>query len=125
MWDKQKHLETSANVYPYRTWPDYATIQPMSMLQTQADKDTSFNLGHYSNPDVDKWIDEGTKLEAVDKAKCAEAWRKAYQQAIDDAASMYIGDTKRVIAHRTNLEGITTDPAYETVFFRFLHRTGA
>ena len=70
-------------------------------------------------------IDAGTKLEAVDKAKCYEAWREAYQQVIDDAAAMFIADTKRIIAHRANLEGVTTDPAYETVFFRFLHRTGS
>jgi hypothetical protein len=25
---------------------------------------------------------------------------------------------KRIVPHRANLEGITTDPAYETVFFR-------
>jgi hypothetical protein len=37
---------------------------------------------------------------------------------------MFVADTKRIIAHRANLEGVTTDPAYETVFFRYLHRTG-
>jgi len=125
MWDKQKHLNTSFNVFPFRNWPDYATIQPISMFQTQTDQNVSFNLSHYSNPQVDKWIDDGTKLEAVDKKACAEAWRKAYQQVLDDAAAMFIADTKRIIAHRANLEGITTDPAYETVFFRFLHRTGS
>ncbi len=125
VWDKQKHLETSVNVFPYRNWPDYATIQPASMLQTQDDKSRSFNLGYYSNADVDKEIDDGTKLEAVDKAKCYAAWQAAYKQAITDAASLYIADTKRIIAHRSNLEGVTTDPAYETVFFRFLHRTNA
>jgi len=124
MWDKQKHLNTSFNVFPFRNWPDYATIQPISMFQTQTDQNVSFNLSHYSNPQVDKWIDDGTKLEAVDKKACAEAWRKAYQQVLDDAAAMFIADTKRIIAHRANLEGITTDAAYETVFFRFLHRTG-
>ena len=41
IWDKQKQLETSANVYPYRTWPDYATVQP-SAFNTQ--KEVSFNL---------------------------------------------------------------------------------
>jgi peptide/nickel transport system substrate-binding protein len=122
VWDKQKHLETSANVFPYRNWPDYATIQPVSYFETQ--KDVSFNLGYYSNPDVDKWIDEGTKLEAIDKVACAAAWQKAYQKVIDDAAAIFVADTKRVIAHRTNLEGVTTDPAYETVFFHDLHRTG-
>ena len=78
VWDKQKHLETAANVFPYRTWPDYATIQPSSDFETQ--KDVSFNLGYYSNPQVDAWIDEGTKEEAVDKKKSAEAWQKACKE---------------------------------------------
>jgi peptide/nickel transport system substrate-binding protein len=123
VWDKQKHLETSANVFPYRTWPDYATVQPSSDFETQ--KDVSFNLGYYSNPQVDKWIDEGTKLEAVDKKASAEAWHKAYQQVLDDAAAMFIADSKRVIAHRADLLGIESDPAYETVYFYGLHRGGS
>jgi peptide/nickel transport system substrate-binding protein len=62
VWDKQKRLETSANVFPYRTWPDYATVQPFSDFHTQKPGEVSFNLSFYSNPQVDKWIDEGTKL---------------------------------------------------------------
>jgi peptide/nickel transport system substrate-binding protein len=122
MWDKQKHLETSFNVYPFRNWPDYATVQPASNFKTQ--ETVSFNFSYYSNPDVDKWIDEGTRFEAVDKAASAEAWRKAYQQILDDAAALFIADTKRILPHRANLEGIQTDPAYETVFFHGLHRAG-
>ena len=121
LWDKQKHLETSFNLIPFRSGPDYATIQPVAFFHSESK--TVWNFSYYSNPDVDKWIDEGTKLEAVDKAKCYEAWRKAYQQVIDDAAALFIVDMKRIVPHRANLEGITTDPAYETVFFRFLHRT--
>jgi peptide/nickel transport system substrate-binding protein len=120
MWDKQKKLETSANVYPYRNWPDYATIQPSPMLKTQ--EEVSFNFSYYSDPEVDAWIDEGTKLEAVDKAKAYEAWGKAYQKAIDDGAMVDIADTQRIIPHRANIEGIVTDPAYETVFFRYLKK---
>jgi peptide/nickel transport system substrate-binding protein len=123
VWDKQKHLSSSVNVFPYRTWPDYATIQPSSDFETQPDGQVSFNLSYYSNPDVDKWIDQGTKLEATDKKACAEAWQKAYQQVIDDAAAIWIADVKRVITHRANLEGLESDPAYETVFFYGLHRT--
>lgn len=122
MWDKQKQLETSFNVFPFRNWPDYATVQPAATFKTQ--EQVSFNLSHYSDPDVDKWVDEGTKLEAVDKAASAEAWRKAYQKVVDDAAAIFIADTKRIIPHRADLEGVTTDPAYETVFFRYLHRSG-
>jgi peptide/nickel transport system substrate-binding protein len=122
MWDKQKHLETSFNVFPFRNWPDYATVAPNAMFESN--QQSSFNLAHYVNPEVDKLIEAGTKEEAVDKAACARDWQKAYQQVIDDAAAMFIADTKRIIVHRANLEGITTDPAYETVFFRYLHRSG-
>src|SRR5262249_5078411 len=122
MWDKQKPLEPSFNVFPFRNWPDYATTNPVSLFES--DQQSSFNLSHYVVPAVDKLIGEGTKLEAVDKAACAQAWQKAYQQRLDDAAGLFIADTKRILAHRSNLEGVTTDPAYETVFFRFLHRTG-
>src|SRR4029077_1700915 len=125
VWDKQKHLESSATVFPYRTWPDYATVQPASDFGTQKPGNVSFNLSYYSNPQVDKWIDEGTKLEAVDKKASAEAWHKAYQQVLDDAAAMFIADNRRLIPHRADLLGIESAPAYETVFFYGLHRGGS
>jgi hypothetical protein len=37
---------------------------------------------------------------------------------------MFIADPKRLIAHRADLLGIESDPAYETVFFYGLHRAG-
>ena len=61
----------------------------------------------------------------MDKKASAEAWQKAYQQVLDDAAAMFIANTKRVIAHRADLQGIESDPAYETVFFYGLHRGGS
>jgi peptide/nickel transport system substrate-binding protein len=120
MWDKQKKLETSFNVYPFRNWPDYATIQPSPILKTQ--ENVSFNFSYYSDPEVDKWIDEGTAMEAVDKAKSSEAWSKVYQKAIDDGAMLNIVDAKRVLAYRANLEGVVSDAAYETVYFRYLNK---
>lgn len=123
MWDKQKKLDTAFNVYPYRNWPDYATIQPSAMLKTQKDGEVSFNFAYFSDPDADKMIDEGTKMEAVDKAKSSDAWNQVYQKAIDDGAQVNIADTKRVITHRANVSGIVTDPAYETVFLRFLKKS--
>jgi peptide/nickel transport system substrate-binding protein len=90
------------------------------VIKTQ--KEVSFNFSYYSDPEVDAWIDEGTKLEAVDKAKAYDLWGKAYQKAIDDGAMVDIADTQRILPHRANLEGIVTDPAYETVFFRFLKK---
>ena len=122
MWDKQKKLDTSFNVYPYRNWPDYPTIQPAPMLKTQKEGEITFNFAYLSNPEIDKLIEEGTKNEAVDKAKSSEAWNKVYQMAIDEGAQVNIADTNRVITHRAILEGVTTDPAYETVFLRFLKK---
>jgi len=120
---KQRQSETAANVLPYRNWPDYGTVQPASMFKTQ--KKVSFNLGYYSNEQVDTWIDEGTRLEAVDKKGSAEAWRKAYQKVIDDAAAMFIVDILHIVPHSANLQGVTMDPAYETVFFHDLRPTGS
>ena len=42
-----------------------------------------------------------------------------------DAAAMFIADSKRVIAHRADLLGIESDPAYETVYFYGLHKGGS
>ena len=74
--------------------------------------------------EVDRLIDEGTRLEAGDKAASQAAWQGAYSQVLDDAAALFIADVKRVIVHRADLEGVVTDPAYDTVFFQFLHRVG-
>ena len=108
MWDKQKKLETSFNVYPYRNWPDYATIQPSAMLKTQKEGE-SLQLLLLLGSRRRRLDRRGHELEAIDKAKASEAWSKAYQKAIDDGAMVNLADTKRVITHRANLEGITTD----------------
>jgi len=120
LWDKQKNLGSAFNVFPMHWWPDYATIQPTNLFRTE--KDVSYNFSYYSHPEVDRLIDEGTQLEAVDKAGSQAAWQAAYGQVLDDAAALFIADVKRVIVHRADLEGVVTDPAYETVFFQFLHR---
>jgi len=123
MWDKQKQLETSFNVYPFRNWPDYATINPEAIFHTQ--ENVSFNFSYYSDPEVDAWIEEGTANEAADKAKCYEAWQNAYRKVVADAAAMWVADTQRLVVYRADLEGIATDAAYQTVFFHGLHRSGA
>jgi peptide/nickel transport system substrate-binding protein len=123
MWDKQKSLETSFNVFPFRNWPDYATINPDPIFHTQ--EQTSFNFSHYSDPQVDEWIDDGVKNEATDKPKCYEEWQSAYKKAIADSAAMWLADNQRVIVHRSNLKGVVSDAAYETVFFRYLNRATA
>ncbi|MEZ5924192.1 MAG: ABC transporter substrate-binding protein [Hyphomicrobiaceae bacterium] len=120
MWDKQKKFETSANVYPFRNWPDYGTIQPSPILKTQ--ENMTFNFSYYSDPEVDAWIDEGTKNEAVDKVKTSDVWNKAYQKAMDDGAYVNIANVARVIPYSAKLEGVVSDAAYETVFFRFLKK---
>ena len=121
VWDKQKHLETSANVFPYRTWPDYATIQPSSDFETQ--KDVSFNLGYLlqsAGRQLDRRGDQaGSGGQEGERRSLAEGLSR---RSLADAAAMFIADSKRVIAHRADLQGIESDPAYETVFFYGLHR---
>jgi peptide/nickel transport system substrate-binding protein len=124
--NRQRKQETSFNVAPHQWFPDYATIDPTLLFESQ--KVVSFNYSYYSDPAVDRWIDEGRTLEAMDKEHAAEVWAKAYHKAvIDDAAAMFLADMVNIVPHRANLEGVTaetTDPAYQTVFFYKLHRKG-
>ena len=60
----------------------------------------------------------------MDKKASAEAWRKAYQQVLNDAAAIFIANNRRLI-RIADLLGIESDPAYETVYFYGLHRGGS
>ena len=123
VWDKQKQLETSANIYPFRNWPDYPTSINEAQIMFRTEDKVLYNLGYYSNPKVDQLIDTAVKLEATDKEAAAKAVNEAYQIVLDDAAALFIVDNPRAVVYRNNISGVDMPAAYETVWFRLLKRT--
>lgn len=122
VWDKAKHLETAPNLQLLNWWPVYATPGDWLASLFRTEDPINFNLSHYSNPEFDKAVNEGLKLEGVDREKAAEAYATAQHILYEDAVVIPIVDLKTYIAHSASIEGLTYNPAYDSIPFASLRR---
>ena len=70
-----------------------------------------YNMGLYSNPAVDKAIDEATLM--VDAAKAIPLWRKANEAIVADAPAIPIEKMVEIAVMRSDIQGYVFRP-YET-----------
>jgi peptide/nickel transport system substrate-binding protein len=66
------------------------------------------NASRYSNPDVDRWIDEG--LAETDERRRADIFRRIDAQLRRDRPMVMIFAATPVIAHRDDIVGLTLNP---------------
>jgi peptide/nickel transport system substrate-binding protein len=122
IWDKAKNLETAPNIQSMTWWPTYPTPNDWMVGLYRTEEKALFNLSHYSNPEFDRLVDEGIKMEAADRAGAIANYHKAQQILVDDAVAIFYADIQSRVARRSNVEGHNLNPAYATVFFHRLAR---
>ncbi|MBW8637565.1 ABC transporter substrate-binding protein [Hoeflea sp. WL0058] len=122
MWDKQRTLETSGNMFAMVWWADWAS--PTGWLTTlwRSEDPTLFNFSYYSNADFDKLLDEATGLQGTDPEAAAQKFADAQGKLHEDAVAMCLVDLKQAVVYRADVEGVEYNPAYETIFAYELHR---
>ena len=76
-----------------------------------------FNLGYYSNPELDQIIKDADVFCATDRDKAAELYQQAARIVGEDAVSTFVTDGKSIYAIRSNLKNFNEDPAYPYVLF--------
>jgi peptide/nickel transport system substrate-binding protein len=123
LWDKQKKLETSANMMGVLWWADWATPTGWLSAMWHTEDPTVFNFSHYSNPEVDALLDEGIKLQGADRNAAAEKFIKAQEIIyLKDTVGVCPVEQKKAVIHRADIEGVGYNPAYETVSIYPLRR---
>lgn len=122
LWDKQKRLETSANMFAVLWWADWPTPTGWLEAMWHSEEPILFNFAHYDNPEYDRVLDEGIKLQGSDRAAAIAKFEEAQGIVLDDAVAMCLVDLKKTVLHRTNLTGVFYNAAYETVSIYDLRR---
>jgi len=122
IWDKAKNLETAPNLQSMTWWPTYATPNDWLIGLFRSEEKALFNLSHYSNPEFDELVNEGVRLEGIDRAAAIDRYHEAQEVLVDDAVAIFYADIKSRVARRADIEGLEVNPAYNAVFFYRIHR---
>jgi peptide/nickel transport system substrate-binding protein len=115
LWDKQKKLESSANMFAHLFWADWPTPAGWLTPLWHSEDPVIFNFSHYNNPEYDRILDAGVKLQGMDREAAIEKFREAQKIVYDDAVAMCLVDMKKTILHRSEITGVDYNPAYEFV----------
>ncbi len=122
IWEQAKNLDTAPNLQSMTWWPTYPTPNDWLIGMFKTEEKALFNLSHYSNPEVDALLDEGVKMEGVDREAAIKAYREAQRIIVEDAAAIFYADILGRDVMRSSIEGYVYNPAYSGIFFYQLSR---
>ncbi len=122
IWEKAKSVETGPNLQSMTWWPTYPTPNDWLIGMFKTEEKTLFNLSHYSNPEVDRFLEKGVTLEAIDRQAAADAYQKAQEIIVSDAAGIFYADISARIVKRRSVGGYVYNPAYSGEFYYNLYR---
>jgi glutathione transport system substrate-binding protein len=90
-----------------------------SNLTTQAWAPSMFNVSFYSNPQVDKWLDDAERTTAV--ARRNSDYRQIQQTVYRDAPWIWLAEPMNIIGETTNLTGayVVPDSTIRVQYARF------
>jgi len=122
IWEKAKNLDTAPNLQSMTWWPTYPTPNDWLLGMFKTEKKALFNLSHYSNLKVDTLIDEGVKMEGIDRDAAIKAYGLAQKIIVEDAAAIFYADIAARTIKRASVQGYVYNPAYNGLFFYQLYR---
>ncbi|MBY2967507.1 ABC transporter substrate-binding protein [Rhizobium leguminosarum] len=112
IWERQKNLETSENIFEVVLWPTYLTPSDILISIYRTEDPTFFNLGHYDNPAYNQVLNEAVALEASRPEQALTKYAEAEKILVEDVSSIGVIDLKNWMPHRKSLVGYTFNPAY-------------
>jgi peptide/nickel transport system substrate-binding protein len=118
-WAKAKSSNTAGrqSIFLEYWWPDYD--DPYSwfsnLLLTQ--KAPYYNLSYYSNPTLDKQINQVDRLSATNPAAGAQLYRQMQVEVLQQAPLQAVYNVNYQYAMRTSATGFKVNPAYPGVVF--------
>lgn len=118
IWKNAKSLDTAPNLQSMTWWPSYPTPNDWLVGMFKTEEKPVFNLSFYSNAKVDALIDEGVKMEGVDRDAATAAYQKAQQMIMEDAPAIFYADRSAITVKRTSIKGYKHDPAYGVFFYK-------
>ena len=121
-WEAQWQLgksnpEAAQDIFVMFWWPTFVTPYDYLFNLFHSEEKPNFNLGYYSNAEVDAKIDEAAKLSGTDRPRAEKLFIEAQRKVIEDAAAVFMVDRPNVHIIRSDIKGYVDNPAYGHVTF--------
>lgn len=98
-------------------WPAYSDGYDCIGTVFKTEKVPLWNLSYWYNDAFDKTVDEAFNLTVTDPTKSQELYNEAQTTIIDEAAAVYLYDSKVVVAADVGIDGVAMNPNYQRVLF--------
>jgi peptide/nickel transport system substrate-binding protein len=107
-------------------WPDYADPYSWFVNLLATEKQPFFNLSYYSNPVLDKQINQVESLVATNRAAGQQLYRTMQVEILKQAPIAFLYNDNYQYAMSSGFSGLTVNPAYPNVVFVYnLRPTGS
>jgi peptide/nickel transport system substrate-binding protein len=116
-WERAKKLTTAPHIFLFYYWPSYPTPHDYLAGMFRTENPPVYNLSQYSNPQVDRLLDEAVRAAGVDRGQATSLYRRVQRMIVDDAAALFLGDLSSTFVIRSTIEGFSLNPAYPNVVF--------
>ncbi|MCR4397719.1 MAG: ABC transporter substrate-binding protein [Firmicutes bacterium] len=110
---KQKSQDTAYDIFVRYWWPDY--VDPHDFMYFLLKSGVKSNYSYYSNPQVDKLIDEAHKTAGVDRNKAISLYKQIQDIVVEDAQSVFVLEQKCVVPMRISVKDFVYNPAYPRI----------
>lgn len=98
-------------------WPD--NFDPVGYMDSQfhSEEEVGFNFGYYSNPEVDRLIDEAIALSGISIEEASEKYINAQEIIIEEAPALFLYCENYIRPYRSDIKGYIDNPLYPNVVF--------
>lgn len=120
-WSQGKSSDPSKrqDIFLFYWWPDYPDPVSWFFNLFRTEEKPFFNLAYYSNPALDKQIDQASVLAATDRDRAAQLYEQMQTELFRDAPAIPLYTQTYQRAMLSNFEGFEDNPAYPNVVFAY------
>ena len=118
-WSKGKSSNAAQrqDIFLEYWWPDYADPYSWFTNLLQTENPPNFNLSYYSNPNLDKMINQVEPLVATDKPAAEQLYKNMQVTIFQQAPIVSLYNQNYQYAMLSGISGFRVDPAYPNVVF--------
>ncbi|MEB3964563.1 ABC transporter substrate-binding protein [Streptomyces kunmingensis] len=114
---KKKNVNERQDIFVMWWWPD--DPEPLSYFRNvfRTEKEISYNLAYYSDPGLDRLIDQVGALTATNPDEAVRTYRTMQEIIIRDAPQLFLGTNTYQRVLSSDVKGFVDNPAYANVVF--------
>ena len=118
-WSKGKSSNAAQrqDIFLEYWWPDYPDPYSWFTNLLQTENPPYYNLSYYSNPNLDRMINQVEPLVATDRSAAAQLYRNMQVTILQQAPIVFLYNANYQYAMLSGISGFQVDPAYPNVVF--------